>query len=75
MFRLNLALNLCLDDVCHDFDIFNKLDVPIPFCNTNFSNFQLPGNGTILGFAEYLGGQVSDAAVSLIKERLGLSVS
>ena len=75
VFRLTLDMSLCLDDACHEIGVFNELDIPIPFCNTNFSSFQLPGDGTILGFAEYLGEKVGDAAVNMIIERLGLDVS
>ena len=74
VFSITLTLNLCIDEACEDISIFKDLKVPIPGCNTDFTSLVLPGDGSIEGFVQYLGGEVGDAAVTVVLERLGLSV-
>ena len=74
VFSITLTLNLCIDEACEDIPIFKDLKVPIPGCNTDFASFVLHGDGSLRGFVQYLGGQIGGAAVTLVLERLGLSV-
>ena len=74
-FSLTLTAILCLDNVCEEVSVFNDLKVPIPLCYTDYSNIELPGDGTIQGFAAELGGAIGDAAVSVVVGKLGLVVS
>ena len=75
VFSLTLAATLCLDDTCEEVTVFNDLKVPIPLCYTNYISIELPGDGTIQAFAAELGGNIGDAAVSVVLGKLGLVVS
>ena len=72
---MTLVLTLCIDDACEDVSIFKDLKVPIPVCNSDFTSLQLPGDGTILGFINYLGEEVGDAAITVVMNRLGLVIN
>ncbi|XP_072048757.1 uncharacterized protein [Amphiura filiformis] len=72
MFSVTLAINLCIDDVCEEVIVIDKLKVPIPLCNTDISSIQLPGDGSIAGFATELGSKIGNSAVDLVIEKLGL---
>ena len=75
MFQITLTIELCIDDNCESIPVLNDLNVPIPFCNTDFTNFQLPGDGTIAGFVQHLAGDIGDAGINLVIQKLGISVS
>ena len=74
-FSVSLAIELCIDDACETVRVFEDFKVPIPFCNSNFTSFQLPGDGTIQGFVQELGENIGGAAVNVVVEKLGIAVS
>ena len=74
-FSVSLSIELCIDDICDTAEVFKGFKVPIPFCNTDFTNFQLPGDGTIQGFVQELGENIGGAAVNIVVEKLGIAVS
>ena len=73
--KVTLSIELCIDDGCETVKVFENLKVPIPLCSTNFTSLLLPGNGTIQGFAAVLANNVGEAAVDVVVEKLGLTVS
>ena len=73
VFQIDLSVTLCIDGTCRPIYLLQAAHVPIPVCNEN-ATFSLPGDGTISGYLESLGGQVTDAAVDLVLEHLGLKV-
>ncbi|XP_055958143.1 uncharacterized protein LOC130013542 [Patella vulgata] len=50
--------------------MIEDMRIPIPICNENFT---LPGGGSIKEFAKALGGKLSQAAVDVIFQKLGLN--
>ncbi|XP_019616817.1 PREDICTED: uncharacterized protein LOC109464305 [Branchiostoma belcheri] len=77
-FVLDVAIDLCIEDSCiPTIPLLENLRVPQPFCNPD--GFALPG-GSIDGYLDYLAEQgqsalatVTEAAVDLLLEKLGLS--
>ncbi|XP_046562947.1 uncharacterized protein LOC124271840 [Haliotis rubra] len=49
--------------------LIEKLDVPIPVCNENFS---FPGNGSLNSLAEQMGGKLIREVVDVVFRKLGL---
>ena len=74
VFRLTLASKLCIDDTCDVVTMFDGLRVPVPHCNTDFTNLLLPGDGTIKGFVQELGGNIGSLAIDFVVQKLNLSV-
>ena len=74
VFSLSLSMTICIDKTCDEEPLLQNFKVPIPLCNTNFTSFRLPGDGTIQGFVKELGGKVASSAVDVVINRLGLSV-
>ncbi|XP_022102001.1 uncharacterized protein LOC110985344 [Acanthaster planci] len=70
-FLIDLSVVLCIDGSCRPIHLLQAAHVPIPICNPN-ATFTLPGDGTISGYLESLGGQVTDAAIDLVLEYLNL---
>ena len=70
-----LSIGLCIDDTCTTTPVLDHVWVPIPLCNTNATSFTLPGDGTVDGFIRELGGRIGNAAIDLVLEKFGLSVS
>ncbi|KAI8485717.1 hypothetical protein Bbelb_365510, partial [Branchiostoma belcheri] len=77
-FVLDVVIDLCIEDSCiPTIPLLENLRVPQPFCNPD--GFALPG-GSIDGYLDYLAEQgqsaletVTEAAVDLLLEKLGLS--
>ena len=54
-------------------NVLNGATVPIPFCNPNIS-FSLPGDGSIIGFAKFIGKRAGAEAIQAVLRKLGLEV-
>ena len=72
-FAFDLDLTFCTDGECTDMDVLDGATVPIPFCNPNIT-FTLPGDGSIIGFAKFVGKGVGDEAIQAVLRKLGLEV-
>ncbi|XP_038062441.1 uncharacterized protein LOC119732930 [Patiria miniata] len=70
-FLIDLSVTLCIDGACRPIHLLQAAHVPIPICNPN-ATFTLPGDGTISGYLDSLAGHVTDAAVDLVLDYLGL---
>ena len=75
LFRITLDIELCIDGQCEATLVFENLHVPIPLCNTDYSNFVLPGDGTVAGFVQEFAGNIGEAGVNLVIQKLGIAVS
>lgn len=73
VFVVDLSVTLCIDGTCTPINLLHGARVPIPICNAN-GTFSLPGDGTIAGYLDTLTGGITDAAVDLVFESLGLKV-
>ena len=73
-FLIDLAVTLCIDGTCRPINLLQGAHVPIPICNPN-ATFTLPGDGTIAGYLADLTGEITDAAVDLVLDYLGLKVN
>ncbi|XP_022103294.1 uncharacterized protein LOC110986022 [Acanthaster planci] len=73
VFSVTLNIVLCIDDTCTSTAVLDHVWVPIPLCNTNVSSFTLPGDGTVEGFIQELGGRIGNSAIDLVLEKFGLS--
>ena len=72
-FSLDLDFEFCVDNDCKPMEILNGALVPIPLCNPN-TTFGLPGGGSIVKFAEFLQGRITDEAIQAVLRRLGIEV-
>ncbi|XP_072033125.1 uncharacterized protein [Amphiura filiformis] len=72
MFSITLDIILCIDDTCNTIPVFREVKFPIPICNIDFNNFVLPGDGSVAGFVEHLGGKIGDSAVEVVLKKFGL---
>ncbi|XP_038050728.1 uncharacterized protein LOC119723897 [Patiria miniata] len=70
-FLIDLSVTLCIDGTCRPIHLLQAAHVPIPICNPN-ATFTLPGNGTIGDYLDYLGDEVTDAAIDLLLDYLNL---
>ena len=73
-FRIHLSLELCIDGTCKDEYVLRNATVPVPLCNTGYEDVILPGDGTVEGFASYLGDHVGETAVDVVLGKLGIMV-
>ena len=73
-FCITLKLQLCIDDTCNTISILDKVKVPVLSCNTDFRDFQLPGNGSVASFVEELEGKISSSAISAVLLKYGIEV-
>ncbi|KAK6174798.1 hypothetical protein SNE40_013376 [Patella caerulea] len=65
-----LKIKLTDDETSIDSQMIEDMRIPIPICNENFT---LPGGGSIKEFAKAMGGKLSQAAVDVIFQKLGLN--
>ncbi|XP_071798137.1 uncharacterized protein [Asterias amurensis] len=70
-FLIDLFVSLCIDGTCTPINLLQGAHVPIPICNPN-ATFSLPGDGSIAGYLDTLTGGITDAAVDLVLNKLGL---
>ncbi|XP_033637389.1 uncharacterized protein LOC117298318 isoform X2 [Asterias rubens] len=70
-FLIDLSVSLCIDGTCTPINLLQGAHVPIPICNTN-ATFSLPGDGSIAGYLDTLAGEITDVAVDLVLDTLGL---
>ena len=73
-FLIDLSVSLCIDGTCTPINLLQGAHVPIPICNTN-ATFSLPGDGSIAGYLDTLAGEITDVAVDLVLDTLGLKVT
>ena len=73
VFKLDLSINFCVDDLCHDIPVLKGIHLPVPACN--YLSYVLPGNGTLAGFLDYLDGEIGDSAIELVMQKFEISVS
>ena len=59
--------------MCTDFSVLKGINLPNPPCN--LLTYDLPGDGTLAGFLEHLGGEIGDSAIELVLQKFGISVS
>ncbi|XP_046562951.1 uncharacterized protein LOC124271844 [Haliotis rubra] len=71
VFVVDMGLQISLGELEPIMDalLIEKLDVPIPICNENFS---LPGNGSLKNLAKLMGGKLIREVVDLVFQKLGL---
>ncbi len=74
LFSMYLSLGLCIDGTCKDEYVLRNATVPVPLCNTGYEDVILPGDGTVEGFASYLGDHVGETAVDVVLGKLGIMV-
>ena len=74
MFSITLTIKLCIDGECRIIPIFKGVNLPIPDCNVEYQHYLLPGDGTITGFVDALGGKVGNTAVDIVLLKYGLKV-
>ncbi len=72
---MRLDIVLCIDDTCDVVPVFQGVNIPIPTCNIDMDSFVLPGNGTVAGFIDYLGGEIGDPATDIVLKKMGLQVT
>ncbi|ESO82597.1 hypothetical protein LOTGIDRAFT_236952 [Lottia gigantea] len=65
-----VLINLGDEESSIDSKMLEGMEIPIPICNENFT---LPGGGSIADFAKEMGGKLSEAAVEVIFQKLGLN--
>ena len=73
-FLIDLSVSLCIDGTCAPINLLQGALVPIPICNPN-ATLSLPGDGSIAGYLDTLAGEVTDVAVDLVLDSLGLKVT
>ncbi len=74
VYRMRLDIVLCIDGTCEVVPVFHGVNIPIPTCNIDMDNFVLPGNGTVAGFIDHLGGEIGDSATDIMLQKIGLQV-
>ena len=72
---MSLSIRLCIDGICANVPILDMIQLPIPVCSVEPKAYQLPGDGSVTGFVEQLGGKIGDSAVELVTLKLDLDVS
>ena len=73
IFEISLTAVICIDGVCSDIDILSGTRIQSPSCDGDAVS-QLPGDGSVAGFLEHIGGQVTDAAKEQVLEHLRIEV-
>ena len=62
---------MCIDDECTNIPVYSDVHVPLISCN---QSLELPGNGTVNGFLESIGGTAGSIGIGFIINQLGIGV-
>ncbi len=74
VYKIDLMLNLCVDDSCVEIPVLKGIHLPIPACEGGPESYRLPGNDTVAGFLEILQGEIGDSAIELVLQKLNIYV-
>ena len=72
-FSFDMSVNVCIDSSCETITVLSQWLISLTSCSSN-GTLTLPG-GSIDGFLLQLAGDVTDEAVELVLDTLGVKVS
>ncbi|XP_072048756.1 uncharacterized protein [Amphiura filiformis] len=73
VFRVSLGIRLCIDGVCTNSPILESIQLHLPVCSFDADDYQLPGDGSVAGFVQQLGGKIGQSAVEVVMLKLDLN--